>query len=86
MSSVAVHKDAYRESFERFVGAVRSEPEWLRERRTSAFGRFVEEGLPGPRDEAWRQTPIASINVTVGTSMLLNFPVVTSAPIRIAAK
>jgi Fe-S cluster assembly protein SufD len=64
VSSVAVDKDAYRESFERFVGAARSEPEWLRERRTSAFGRFVEEGLPGPRDEAWRQTPIAPITRT----------------------
>ena len=64
MSSVAVEKDAYRQSFERFVAATRPEPDWLRERRTSAFGRFVEEGLPGPRDEAWRQTPIGPITRT----------------------
>ncbi len=64
MTSVAEDKDAYRQSFERFVGVARSEPEWLRERRTSAFGRFVERGLPGPRDEAWRHTPIAPITRT----------------------
>ncbi len=64
MTSVAEDKDAYRQSFERFVAVARSEPEWLRERRTSAFGRFVVRGLPGPRDEAWRHTPIAPITRT----------------------
>ncbi len=64
MSSVAEEKDTYRQSFERFVGVTRTEPDWLRERRTSAFGRFVETGLPGPRDEAWRQTPIGPITST----------------------
>lgn len=64
MSSVAADKDAYRQSFDRFVGAARPEPEWLLDRRTSAFGRYVENGLPGPRDEAWRQTPIGPITKT----------------------
>jgi len=64
VSSVAEEKDTYRQSFERFVGATRPEPDWLRERRTLAFGRFVETGLPGPRDEAWRQTPIGPITST----------------------
>jgi Fe-S cluster assembly protein SufD len=58
---VAEEKDAYRQSFERFVGATPAGPEWLRERRAAAFGRFVEKGLPGPRDEAWRHTPINPI-------------------------
>ncbi len=61
MTPVAEEKTAYQQSFERFVGAGRGEPDWLRERRASAFGRFVEKGLPGPRDEAWRHTPIAPI-------------------------
>ncbi|MGD8896414.1 MAG: Fe-S cluster assembly protein SufD [Acidobacteriota bacterium] len=61
MTPVAEEKDTYRQSFERFVEAGRSEPDWLRDRRASAFGRYVEKGLPGPRDEAWRHTPIAPI-------------------------
>jgi len=64
VTPVAEEKDTYRQSFERFVGADPSGPEWLRERRTTAFGRFVERGLPGPRDEAWRHTPIAPITRT----------------------
>jgi Fe-S cluster assembly protein SufD len=64
MTTVAAEKDAYRESFARFVEAATVEPGWLRERRTSAFGRFVEKGLPTPRDEAWRHTPIAPITRT----------------------
>jgi Fe-S cluster assembly protein SufD len=64
VTAVAEEKDAYRRSFERFVGGRPAGPEWLRERRTAAFGRFVERGLPGPRDEAWRHTPIAPITKT----------------------
>jgi Fe-S cluster assembly protein SufD len=58
---VAEEKDAYRRSFDRFVGGAATGPTWLRERRATAFARFVEKGLPGPRDEAWRHTPIAPI-------------------------
>jgi Fe-S cluster assembly protein SufD len=64
VTPVAEERDAYRQSFERFVEAFQSEPDWLHDRRTSAFGRFVENGLPGPRDEAWRHTPIAPITRT----------------------
>ncbi len=64
MTTVAAEKDAYRESFARFVEAASVEPDWLRQRRTTAFGRFVEMGLPTPRDEAWRHTPIAPITRT----------------------
>lgn len=60
---VSAEKDAYRAAFERFFasGEVGSEPAWLRARRTAAFARFVEAGLPGPRDEAWRHTPLAAL-------------------------
>jgi Fe-S cluster assembly protein SufD len=63
MSAVDVERDAYRAGFERFAlsKAAASEPAWLRERRTAAFARFVEGGLPGPRDEAWRHTPLAPL-------------------------
>ena len=58
MNAVAEDKDALRSSFERFAAAhAASDPAWLRERRTVAFARYVEAGLPGPRDEAWRHTP-----------------------------
>jgi Fe-S cluster assembly protein SufD len=59
---VAEAKDAYRAGFDRFVAAhAAAEPRWLRERRASAFGRFVERGLPGPKDESWRHTPTAPL-------------------------
>ncbi len=62
MSVVAEDKDAYRASFERFASAhAASDPAWLRERRTAAIARFVEKGLPTPRDEAWRHTPVAPL-------------------------
>ena len=64
MTAVAEEKDAYRQAFERFVGTAGVEPDWQRERRATAFARFVEKGLPGPRDEAWRQTPITPITRT----------------------
>ena len=64
MTAVAEEKDAYRQCFERLVEASAGEPDWLRTLRASAFGRFVEKGLPGPRDEAWRHTPIAPITRT----------------------
>ena len=62
MTVVAEGKDAYRASFERFASAhAASDPAWLRERRTAAIARFVEKGLPTPRDEAWRHTPVAPL-------------------------
>jgi len=62
MAAVIEDKDALRSSFERFAQAhVASEPAWLRARRTAAFARFVEKGLPGPHDEAWRHTPLAPL-------------------------
>ncbi len=65
MPAVIEDRDALRSSFERFAAAhAASEPPWLRERRTAAFARFVERGLPGPRDEAWRQTPTAALTRT----------------------
>ena len=66
MSTVSEEKDTYRAGFERFArsAAAASEPAWLRERRTAAFARFVEAGLPTPRDEAWRHTPLAPLTRT----------------------
>jgi Fe-S cluster assembly protein SufD len=62
MTAVAEEKDAYRAGFERFAAArAGSDPAWLRERRTAAFARFVEKGLPTARDEAWRHTPVAPL-------------------------
>ena len=62
MSVVAEDRDAYRASFERFASThAASDPAWLRERRTAAIARFVEKGLPTPRDEAWRHTPVAPL-------------------------
>ena len=63
MTAVSAEKDAYRAGFERFAlsSQAKSEPAWLREQRTAAFARFVEAGLPTPRDEAWRHTPLAPL-------------------------
>jgi Fe-S cluster assembly protein SufD len=63
MSTVVEEKDEYRASFERLTaGPAAAEPAFVRERRTAAFARFVEKGLPGPRDEAWRHTPMAPVS------------------------
>jgi Fe-S cluster assembly protein SufD len=64
VTTVAAEKDAYRESFARFVEVAGAEPDWLRDRRTSAFERFVDRGLPTRRDEGWRHTPVAPITGT----------------------
>jgi Fe-S cluster assembly protein SufD len=62
MTAVAQDRDAYRAGFERFAAAhAGSDPAWLRERRTAAIARFVEKGLPTPRDEAWRHTPTSPL-------------------------
>jgi Fe-S cluster assembly protein SufD len=62
MAAVAEEKDVYRAAFERLEAARDgSEPAWLRERRTAAMARFAEKGLPTPRDEAWRHTPVAPL-------------------------
>ena len=63
MSAVSAEQDTYREAFERFALSPQaaSEPAWLRERRAAAFARFVAAGLPTPRDEAWRHTPLAPL-------------------------
>jgi len=62
MAAVAEETDAYRAAFER-LAADRdgSEPAWLRDRRAAAIGRFAERGLPSPKDEAWRHTPVAPL-------------------------
>jgi len=59
VSAVAVEKDVYRLAFDRLFDP--GETGWLRERRTAAISRFVEKGFPGPRDEAWRHTPIGPL-------------------------
>jgi Fe-S cluster assembly protein SufD len=63
--AVIEDKDALRSSFERFAAAhAASDPAWLSALRTAAFARYVEKGLPGPRDEAWRHTPFAGLTRT----------------------
>jgi len=62
MAAVAEKEDVYRAAFERLAKARDgSEPAWLRERRAAAIDRFAEKGLPTPRDEAWRHTPVAPL-------------------------
>ena len=62
MPVVAEEMDVYRAAFERLAKARDgSEPAWLRARRAAAMGRFAEKGLPSPRDEAWRHTPVAPL-------------------------
>ncbi len=61
MTAVAEEKDSYRAGFERFAAAHAQDPTWLRERRTAAFARFVEKGLPTARDEGWRHTPVGPL-------------------------
>jgi Fe-S cluster assembly protein SufD len=62
VSAAAAETGVYRESFDRFAArSAKSDPAWLRERRGAAMARFVERGFPGPRDEAWRHTPIGPV-------------------------
>jgi Fe-S cluster assembly protein SufD len=60
VTTAPVDTDSYRRGFERAVAAA-GDPPWWRERRDRAMERFLERGFPGPRDEAWRHTPIAPI-------------------------
>jgi Fe-S cluster assembly protein SufD len=39
-------------------------PGWLSQRRREAIARFAELGLPTPRDEDWKYTPLAPITAT----------------------
>ena len=39
-------------------------PAWLSQRRREAIARFAELGLPTPRDEEWKYTPLAPITAT----------------------
>ena len=39
-------------------------PAWLSQRRREAIARFAELGLPTPRDEDWKYTPLAPITAT----------------------
>ncbi len=39
-------------------------PAWLSQRRREAIARFGELGLPTPRDEDWKYTPLAPITAT----------------------
>jgi Fe-S cluster assembly protein SufD len=39
-------------------------PAWLVQRRLAALERFRADGFPGPKDEDWRQTPVAPIAAT----------------------
>jgi len=60
--AVVEDKQSLRAAFERFVAAhAAGEPAWLRERRTAGFAAFARKGLPGPRDEGWRHTPVTSL-------------------------
>ena len=62
MNAVIDERDALRASFERFAAAhAASDPAWLRARRVAALARYVENGPPSPRDEAWRHTPLAPL-------------------------
>jgi len=62
MAAVAEETDVYRAAFERLAAARDgSEPAWLCERRAAAIARFAGKGLPRPKDEAWRHTPVAPL-------------------------
>jgi len=55
----------------REAGAAPGGPDWLRSLRKTGRSRFLELGLPTPRDEAWRNTnlsPIASTRFGVPTA------------------
>jgi len=55
---------AYRDAFAA-RGGERGEPEWLRTVRAHAFARFLELGIPGRKDEAWRQLDLGPIRDAV---------------------
>jgi Fe-S cluster assembly protein SufD len=61
-TSVAEQTAGYRTLFEEFSRPRASaEPGWLSAARRSAIERFVDEGFPTTRQEAWRFTSVASI-------------------------
>ena len=53
--------DAFKDQWDRVVRARLREAEWLTAQRETAWKRFEEHGLPHPRLEAWRKTPIRAI-------------------------
>ena len=55
--------DSYRDAFAPV--AARQEPQWLSDRRLSAFEEFAESGIPTRRDEEWKYTALRSLQKTV---------------------
>lgn len=65
MAETTTDRTLFAETFSRIVSESRGhEPTKLVELRGEAFGRFEKAGIPGPRDEAWRNTPIAAVGRT----------------------
>lgn len=61
MSQVAERHGTFVDAFEAFRAAPAFGPEWLRTARAAAFGRFLEQGFPTPKDEEWKFTNVAPI-------------------------
>lgn len=61
MSQVAERHGTFVDDFEAFRTSEAFGPEWLRTARAAAFGRFLEQGFPTPRDEEWKFTNVAPI-------------------------
>ncbi|HEX2722178.1 MAG TPA: SufD family Fe-S cluster assembly protein, partial [Gemmatimonadaceae bacterium] len=53
--------EGYRSDFESQLASSRNEPEWLRDVRRSAMGRFEQDGFPTMKNEDWHFTSIAPI-------------------------
>jgi Fe-S cluster assembly protein SufD len=61
VSTAAADTDVFRQAWEGLARTEGVEPSWRREARARSMDRFLEAGFPGPRDEAWRHTPLAPI-------------------------
>ncbi len=72
---VAERQSTYVTAFEALRGSADAGPDWLREAREAAFGRFLEHGFPTTRDEEWRHTnvkPIADTTFEPAASLALS--------------
>src|SRR2546426_4740045 len=62
MTDVADRTERYVADFEAFArNGASGAPEWLRELREGAIGRFAERGFPTMKQEEWRFTSVAPI-------------------------
>jgi Fe-S cluster assembly protein SufD len=59
LDAAATVRDCFTEAYDRLASVV--EPAWLKELRARAYARFLELGVPTPRQESWKYSDIRKL-------------------------